>query len=944
MSLFDSIRIPKWQHSNPQVRLQSVTELSDQAILAKLVVEDSDPTVQAAALARITDAATLDALLGSKLPSALLGQARLQRLRQLVPMAGELPTALAGISDEASLLHIIRLSDDASLVEAAIDRLTREQVRVELAQQHPLARVRLYAAQGIRDLQVLGELMQYSKGRDKAVFRHCKHILDEVHARDRHVAAQQDKVKQLLVRMAELSHSVDSPGYEGQYRSLVMQWQEVEVVATAGEKATFQHDQAICGQRLIALREEVLEAKRIEADVQAAQGELQAVLADLAAFDANPPGDTSAAGLQEISDALAAFETRWRTAQVASQAPASLASAFAARLRDWRNRLAHMQNLAANEGKAQALLDESTNVDAKDYALLERQHSEVKRFLASVQWPQATPLQAPEVYTRLQRSLETLDGLLRTLDQQQQALAAQCKELTSALVASLENQQPAEADRSLAKVRRLLASLAPKRRNQVEQSLAPLVARLREFHDWQNFAIEPKKQNLVERMSALIGSQDEVAADVELLALNIQSLQNEWKQLGPLPQAREKQLWTKFKAAADEAWKPCAAEFSRQGAIRQQNFAERMKLVKQLQDYEARMNWPGQAEAVDAAGESTAVGPAPDWPKVQHTLDTARAAFRSLAPVDPKAERTSQKAFREICDRIYAHIHLEYQTNISRKEALATRARGLAGQDDLSQAIDAVKRLQSEWKAVGATPVAADRKLWKDFRGSCDAVFARLDQQRAEQKSAAESQVRQAESLRDQARAMLQNPQPENLAQLPKAIAELKSAMLMISLPGPVQQRLGKDFQALEAQARELVGRARSQREQASWSQLASAMQAAASSAAGEEYAAISTDELPKGIDGKGIAAFLQQGADAAADPSCREACIALEVLGEIESPAEDKAARMRYQLNRLAAGIGNRVVDPQQAMLSQVNAFIALRPSLPFVLRFCAGLEKIRR
>jgi exonuclease SbcC len=942
MSLFDSIRLPKWQHSNAQVRLQAVAELHDQTILASLVTDDTDPAVQSAALARIHDPATLEALVGSKLPSALLSQARKQRLRQLLPGAADLPGGLATVTDEASLQHIIRLSDDSALVEAAIDRLTSDQARAEVAQQHPQARTRLYAAQGITQLQVLAKLLQFSKGRDKAVFRHCKSILDEVHARDRKVAEQQDKVKQLLVRMAELSRSVDSPGYEGQYRSLVMQWQEVEAVASGDQKSSFQQDQAVCGQRLIALREDLLEAKRNEAEAQAAQAEFHAVLTDLGAFESSAHGDVNEPGLLAYSDLLSSLESRWRTAQQTSHAPAALASGFTTKVYEWRNRLEHMQRLLANQGKANELLGETRNVDARDYADLERYYAEVKRFLAGLSWPQATALKAPEVYSSLQQALESSEKQKQALDQQQQMLVAQCKELTSALVASLDAQQPAEADRSLARIRKLLVSLAPKRRTQVEQSLAPLLARLREFHDWQNFAIEPKKQDLVARMSALVGSSD----DIELLALNIQSLQNEWKLLGPLPQAREKQLWMQFKAAADEAWKPCSEEFARQAAIRKQNFAGRMKLVKQLQDYDQKINWPGQAKA-DMDGEaasSTATGPAPDWQKVQGTLDAARAAFRALGPVDPKAERTSHKAFREICDRIYAHIHLEYQTNIGQKESLVARAGVLAAQDDLSQVIDAVKRLQSEWKAVGMTPVAADRKLWKAFRGSCDAVFARLDQQRAAQKSESEGQVRQAEALRDQARELLRDPQPDALPQLAKSIAELKSAMLATNLPGPVQQRLVKEFQILEAQGRELAGNARKLRELATWRHLESALQAAAGSAGAAAGATAPAGDLPRGIDGKLVAAFLQQGADASADARSREACIALEVFGEIESPPEDKAARMSYQLNRLATGMGNRVVDPQQALLAQVNAFIALRPSPQFVQRFWSGLEKIRR
>jgi hypothetical protein len=455
---------------------------------------------------------------------------------------------------------------------------------------------------------------------------------------------------------------------------------------------------------------------------------------------------------------------------------------------------------------------------------------------------------------------------------------------------------------------------------------------LNEFHDWQNFAIEPKKQDLCERMSALIG----LDGDVELLALNIQTLQTEWKQLGQLPHAREQELWEKFKAAADEAWKPCAEEFARQAEIRRRNFDERMKLVEQLTAYEQRMQWP------EERGEGDHTGPAPDWPLVQKTLDTARAAFRAVGPVEAKAERTSQKAFKEICDRVYSHIRAEYQRNIERKENLLERARNLAGQADLKQAVNTVKVLQADWKATGITPVAVDRKLWKEFRSACDAVFARLDQQRQADKQETDAQVQQAESLRDRASKLLDNPDPANLGHLPREIAELISSLEEINLPPPVHKALKKQMQAMQSQAKELLTQQHREAEKQAWARVVELMRAAVTGTVSEVPGELAR-ELPRGIDAGLMQAFLEHGPAEANSESSREACIALEVLAGIESPDQDRQARMNYQLGRLAQGLGQKPADPEHELIDHINAFIDLRPGPAWVDRYCAGLEKIR-
>jgi len=332
----------------------------------------------------------------------------------------------------------------------------------------------------------------------------------------------------------------------------------------------------------------------------------------------------------------------------------------------------------------------------------------------------------------------------------------------------------------------------------------------------------------------------------------------------------------------------------------------------------------------------------PDRRMVQKTLDTAREAFHRFKPVTQKADRSTQKAFRAICDRIYGHIKDEYSRNISRKEDLVKRARELATVEDLPQAIDTCKKLQQAWKPIGLTPVGVDRKLWLTFREACDAVFARMDEQRTQSKNELNTLVKQAEALRDEARAHLATKDDELRLKLPQTLAELKHKLLAISLPSGVQQRISKEFAEME------------NLQQAGWIALlakimACAAQSTASPPTRPTNEAVLSDlweraqELPKGVNASLLEAFRQQGPSDGIEEKLREACIALEVLAGIESPPEDKKARMNYQMQRLVKGMGSRAVQAEPDLLNSINDFIDLRPSSNWAERFCSTVQKLK-
>ena len=939
MSLFDSINRPDWQHKNPEVRKNAVDQLDDQGVLLELVNTDPDCTVQAKALSRITNPDTLDILIDN-LPGALQQQARTQRLAQLLPD----PDRFASINDDVILVNIASLTDDPELLAAAMTKVRNNNLLLDIASNHSLAKVRLHAAQGIQDIKLLDKLLHRARGHDKAVYRHCKTALDEHHCVQRAEEERQEKILQLTQNAKELAKAVDSPQFKGRYLLLEQQWQMVKDGAKPAQKKQFQHDLSICSDRLSRLAEDrAADEQRLNEQTDASQT-FTAIISELEQVDVSTSLPDDPAAITQLAGVLDDIEKRWQAAtQIAPCSPEQTGSARK-HLERWRSLLNTAQSLIDGKSRLEKILREADSADPSDYQSLQKHIERIKKLVDSLPWPDSHLAILPTQITQLQQTLDRLNTQISTLEQGQGGHIGRVQTALDQLREELDRDHSKEAGRALNRARRSLKSLAPKQRQLFALEIRPLAARLHIVHDWQGFVIEPKKVELCASMKTLIGSEE----NAETLAVKIKSLQDAWKQLGPLHHARDRELWNEFKAAADEAFEPCKEAFAQQAELRRENFKNRMHLVSQLKDYEGKMAWPDSAGTgfSDEETGDAKPGATPDWRLVQKTLDAAREAFRNIKPVDQKGERKSQKAFRAICDRIYSHIKEEYGRNIARKEELVKRAQELSGLEDLQQAIDKAKRIQRDWKEIGMTPVSVDRKLWKKLRADCNAVFDRLDEQRDQQNAEIDDCVKQAESLRDQARTLLDSGDDEKRLQLKKNLPELKQQFRGIELPRGVQQRLGKDFQDIESQARVVVNDIRARQEQARWQYLLEKIKACALKTTDEDTATslwAKEGELPKGIDKQALESFWSQGPADGNEEQLREACIALEILGEIESPAEDKKARMNYQMKRLVEGMGGQQVQAENALQVCINDFIALYPSSGWAERFCAGVEKIR-
>ena len=120
----------------------------------------------------------------------------------------------------------------------------------------------------------------------------------------------------------------------------------------------------------------------------------------------------------------------------------------------------------------------------------------------------------------------------------------------------------------------------------------------------------------------------------------------------------------------------------------------------------------------------------------------ARQEWRKHHPCDRKSLKSVEVRFEALQSALHERVKETWDRNVKAKEDLVSQALALVEQESTSGLATAAKQLQAKWRGVGTTPRGADQRLWKKFRAACDDIFARLEQERSSQRSAAEQQLR----------------------------------------------------------------------------------------------------------------------------------------------------------------------------------------------------------
>lgn len=892
---------PRWQHSNPQTRRQALLRLSsrnpeEHAILQKLATEDAEVEVRKAAVKHVSDLAFLRHC-SSDDQDAGVREVASARYRQLLAggcEASDLDARLAeldGCSDEIVLGYVARRGRETELRLAALERLQSASIFEEVAIHDLAPRVRQAAVARLTVADSLERVMRQARERDRRVARMARDKLQQLQQQQEAEVQAQTERELICADLERLVFSGQQD--EAERQRLLNRWQAIDIQPQSDIRNRFEAA--------------LTQYQSMPAKPAALAPDFQALLDELR--QASQPEQSR---LERVRDALT------EASESLLQASQQEVGQLRAYLESASRYLEHETGLAAAVKALQELEPERT------IGMLQKQ---IETVAWHADFPKPELLQQAEA--RLQEAMQQGEHVTAQRKQQRNELE---KQLT-ALADSLAKGRLKESQRLLAQAQKIEKQLPPADRERFERQLRRKVAKVRELQDWRRFATLPKQEELCLQMEELV---DADLPPAELMT-RIQRLQEEWKATGGSASPEGQQLWERFHTAGNHAFDRCREYLDQQAELRQLNLQKRQAIAEQLKGFVDAADWA----ALELAG-------------LEAIRAQARQEWQQAAPVDRRALRSIEAGFESLMKTLTGHIREKQRQHRQLKEDLIASARELLQVDDIRAASEQAKQLQAQWKKIGPASANVDRRLWREFREACDAIFQRRDAVRGEADQERQERLGQAQEICEEVEALVADT-AMSLDRIEARLQTLRETYRRLRpLPREGAQLLTKRLNAAERALSERRDQERRLREES----VAAAIQGRVQLCANLEQAALQNDVIDnaawetrwQGLDKapsslqpalearwqRGLAAadgrqpYDQQELAANLEKQL-ELCVRMEILAGIESSPEEQSYRMNLQVKRLNDGLaaGMQQSRPEQAREIE-REWLCLGPALP--------------
>lgn len=820
MELLERLR-PRWRHPDPQVRAGAVRELGagDGDRLATVARTDADAGVRRIAIKKLDDPAVLDGVAASDADPALreLAAERAADVRVAAASAArpasECEAALAGLTDERHLAQVAGAAAHESIRRAALARIAGDRALRDVVRHATDPAIRAEALDRIGDVEVLRGIATAEVAPDvalkaverltdpdalrlvaehrtaaRAVRERARTLLQALGA-DPALDARRARTRQLelFTLVAGLRAATNPLRTTERVRQAQAEWQALAVVSEPRPEIA-ERFVAAC-DALLAEAAGLLHREREQADERARH---DAALAARAALCARVEALAD-------SDALDALRTEWRALPpIAGEDAAALARRFAAacdrhvtREERQHSRDDALAALGALAGEAEQLAETGALPATHPWRALE------SRWTAAIAGLDGGDVEALQrrFASAGARLAERRDAWERTRSERQRAnlerlrrLATQLQELDGAQDLSL-----AAARRALQHADVAIADLGPlptgeRRADWIERltgardALRKRLDELEETEQWRRWANTTAQEELIQRVEALLTSDDLAEAHRQL-----GQLQEDWARVATATPDKSQALWDRFRTARNQLRKRCDAWLA-------ENLEKKRALCAQ----------------VAGAGDST------DWTGTTALIKQLQAEWKAIGPVPGRHAQLVWQEFREPCDRFFARrkahfdrVDAERSDNARRKTALCERAEALADSKDWDATTEAIKKLQAEWKRTGPVPRAEGDALWQRFRAACDRFF---DRSRRRDELEHEEAVAAAHGICERLEALAATPPAEgdDPAPIREAIDQAWTEWQRLGLPAgdearAVHERLRAACEAIVAGGPERV-------------------------------------------------------------------------------------------------------------------------------------------
>ena len=909
------------QHKDPQVRLGYIKDADAandeiQHTLGTMAREDKDLPVRLAAIARLDELSVLRELLDASTDDAArIREAAESRLIEKLTDGQVSDVAVrALLSTHASRLAVA-IASNCSLApqrEMALRALDDEPSLVTVVQQSRFHDTRLAAAMRLTHHDSLRTALSAVRSKDKAVAKQLQQRLDAAAAAEAALIAKRHAITTALQAIESLSEGVWTPQHAGKLQALRERW--------AGFAPADREDDETRFAKALDLAEQSLQAYTQQ------QAESQAVV-ETDNIDADP---TSAPLDPTVQTDAVAKPSESVSIDDPTLVPvmAALSDCNVSQLGDRIATLSDAGSAGAQEktepvmqllsyGRAVAVLfDPPYDMNkARPGALQQR----IKRVSSLLDINSVLPGIDISGHTYVKELNDHATALQDRLGKAQQESADRIKATHrqfAALSGIIKEGKWGPANSTMRRLKKKIDTMETAERVTLNEKLERAEKQLAEMADWQDFAARPKLEAICESMEALPAKE----LPPETLAKQVRELQNSWKALGVSRASNE--LWTRFKTAGDTAYEPCKAWFEQKQQERQQKLDIKASLC----------------DALEAEKESLAESP--DWKAIARRVNNAKREWSRNRVPDRKPDKALEARFSAALKPFEEGLAGQYDANASTKQELVDKAQALAEAEITQHSANQAKRLLSAWKLVGVMRRKEDQALWEVFNSHLGTIFKHQHKvEREKQRAGLEHVFRAKDIIKrlktlsrgdavDEAEVQALTTEFQALAEFPERdkkflLRDYRQAMDACSR---VQENASKRrMQAGHEESRRLIGLCE---------QLEAAIENPESSidtlVDDVSHAWEASDvRVSADIDALLVArrdqalAHLKEGTKPDYDANetlRRDLLIRMEVAAGIETPSEDKARRMQYQLEHLQQGMTSAGIDDAKQTLAGLD------------------------
>ena len=219
------------------------------------------------------------------------------------------------------------------------------------------------------------------------------------------------------------------------------------------------------------------------------------------------------------------------------------------------------------------------------------------------------------------------------------------------------------------------------------------------------------KEEICKKAEAIEYSDIASPAEWDKVVDAVKEIQQEWKNAGYTPAKISESLYERYRSACNKIFEARNTYFGKINEERKANKKLKMEIIRKVKELKDSSNGKEAKQEITKLQE--------EWKKI--------------GPVPTRDNQTMWKEFTAACDEFFTkrkeayEMHVkEEQENLQKKLAIIEQIKNFKPLDSAKSSADAIKKLISEFNAIGRVPYDEKDKIYKVFHKAVDNIFDTL--------------------------------------------------------------------------------------------------------------------------------------------------------------------------------------------------------------------------